>query len=68
MTLTETLSKIVGQSQLFEGDAIDDRYKWDFMLRFESNPKHVVRPSSVEEVAQIVKAAKASATGATARE
>jgi len=66
VSLTETLSEIVGKSQLFEGDAIDDRYRWDFMLRFQSNPRHVVRPANTEEVSRLVKAAKASGTPITA--
>lgn len=59
MSVTEALASIVGRNQLFEGDEIEARYRNDSMNRYPSNPQIVVRPSSTQEVVEIVKVAQA---------
>src|SRR3954451_13817641 len=64
--LAERLAGVVGEKQLFVGDAIDERYLIDIQKKYPAHPGYLVRPRSTEEVAEIVKLANASGTPITA--
>jgi len=64
--LSEGLAAVVGEKQLFVGDAIEERYLIDVQKKYPAHPGYLVRPRSTEEVAEIVKLANASGTPITA--
>jgi FAD/FMN-containing dehydrogenase len=55
--LQRSLEAIVGASQTFTGDDIGERYRLDMGRKYAAKPAAMVRPSSTEEVAAVVKAA-----------
>ena len=63
--LERELITIVGAEQVFTGTAIDDRYKTDLTQKYRSQPGYVVRPSTTEQVAAVMKLASATGTPVT---
>ena len=55
--LHRRLLSIVGDRNVFAGDAIEGRYKTEFMGKYPSSPGIVVCPTSTAELAQVVVAA-----------
>lgn len=56
--LQSALAGIVGR-ELFLGDAIGERYRVDVSRRYAAKPAYLVRPSSTDEVAAVIKLAAA---------
>src|ERR1700722_6893058 len=56
----QQLRSIVGAGNVFSGAEIEERYCSDMMRKYSSSPLCVVRPSSTEEVADIVRLARAA--------
>jgi len=63
--LEPELIAIVGETQVFTGAAIDERYKVDLTRKYASQPGYVVRPSSTEQVAAVLKLASANGVSVT---
>lgn len=62
------LGEIVGPDQVLSGDAVGEDYTHDETLTAEpTRPAHVVRPSSAEEVAAVLRLASETGTPVTAR-
>jgi FAD/FMN-containing dehydrogenase len=59
------LAKAVGDTNLFAGDAIEDRYRTDLSGILRAEPGFVVRPRTVQEVAAILRAANAEGIAVT---
>lgn len=55
--LAAGLAAIVGEGQVFTGEAIGGRYRLDVSRRYASSPAALVRPGSTEEVSQILRLA-----------
>ena len=62
------LGEIVGQDHVLSGEAVGEDYTHDETLTAEpTRPAHVVRPSSAEEVAAVLRLASETGTPVTAR-
>lgn len=55
--VVSSLGSIVGETNVFSGDGIEERYCVDIMQKHRSRPSCVVRPGSTAQVAEIVKVA-----------
>jgi FAD/FMN-containing dehydrogenase len=66
LDLSEKLTAVVGGTNIFTGDAIDERYLIDVQKKYRAQPGYLVRPRTTEEVAEIVRVANASGTPITA--
>ena len=53
---TDRLIEICGNAHVLTGDAIEPRYRQDWLGLYESHPLYVVRPDSTRTVAAIMKA------------
>jgi FAD/FMN-containing dehydrogenase len=53
-TLEAELAAVVGEGQVFTGEAIGERYRVDVSRRYTSKPAALVRPGSTEEVAGVI--------------
>jgi FAD/FMN-containing dehydrogenase len=58
-TLAAELAAIVGEGQVFTGEAIGERYRLDVSRRYASKPAALVRPGSTDEVAGVIRLAAA---------
>ena len=59
---TDRLIEICGKAHVLTGDAIEPRYRRDWLGLCESHPLYVVRPDSTRAVAAIMKACAATKT------
>lgn len=55
--MRKELEAIVGPENVFSGEAIEERYRIDILRKYHSRPAYVVRPASVDQVADIVRLA-----------
>ncbi len=51
------LAAIVGEKYLVAGEAIDERYRVDITRKYDASPALLVKPSSTQEVSEVVKVA-----------
>jgi FAD/FMN-containing dehydrogenase len=65
LDLQSALTAIVGEGQIFVGHAIEERYKVDLTRKYKSRPGYVVRPSSTNQVAAILRLAAETGTSVT---
>jgi FAD/FMN-containing dehydrogenase len=66
LDLSEKLAAVVGDGNVFTGDAIDERYRIDTMRKYPRTPGYVLRPKTTEQIAEIVKLASQTGTPITA--
>ena len=65
MDFGEQLVRIVGETNVREGEAIGERYRIDWGRKFSAKPAWMAKPASTQEVSKIMAAASASGVPVT---